>query len=124
MKITNTTPKTPLAVGAALIEPGETREISDWQELSANPIIAAWVKRGLLVVHGAVVAPTLAAKAITDDQNAEKDELIAALSLRGVKKDRRAGLDTLRQLVEEMQGADDEATDQDGNGAGLDQPEV
>jgi len=49
MNITNNTPKPfPIATGVTL-EPNETRYLRNWAAISeGNPVIAAWVKYGLI----------------------------------------------------------------------------
>ena len=52
MNITNNTPKPfPIATGVTL-EPNETRYVRGWAAIAdGNPIIAAWIKAGLIAVE-------------------------------------------------------------------------
>jgi hypothetical protein len=99
MNVTNRS-KTPIGLpGNTILEPGETRFILNWAECAGNAVVKAWLHRGVLVVDTS--APS-APSALSE--STEKDALIARLKERGITRNRRASVETLRALLDEAGG--------------------
>lgn len=90
----------PLGLPSGLVlRPGVATHAPDWVRDSQNDIVARWVKTGVLSVEGA------AESGVPD----EKAAILDALAKRGVKPDKRAGIDKLKVMLEEAEknGAQD-----------------
>lgn len=100
-KVTNTDRRAPRGIAGVTIPPGATREVPDFERVRNKPVIAGWVRAGLLIVEGAVEA---AAGASLDLELTEKQRLIDQLAILGVKRTTRASLETLQKALAEAKG--------------------
>ncbi|GFO81229.1 MAG: hypothetical protein A49_08560 [Methyloceanibacter sp.] len=86
----------PLALmGGPEMAPGKSIEVDDavWAKMKSHDILKAWLKAGVIEVEGA--------EASDDNDDAEKDALIAELAKYGVEKNRRSSVETLKKALEE-----------------------
>lgn len=106
MAIITNNHKSPLGLpGGTVLAPGAKTPVHNWHAVKDNKVVAAWVKARILTVQDEV-APVAAQKnAVTD----EKDEVLAALAERGIKKDRRSSLESLKAALAEAGEEDPEA---------------
>jgi len=89
---------TPLSLqDGTTLPPGVATNVENWDELKDNAVLQAWQNAGILEVSGAEVS--------TED---EKAALLGRLDELGVRYDKRAGLQKLRDAVAaaEQQKAD------------------
>lgn len=104
MRVTNMH-KSPLGLSnGVVLEPGKSTLVRDWDQVSKNHIVAAWVRAKIIRIDGAET-PAPASKADYDHGEAaereEKDQLIAELKTFGIDKNRRSSVETLRELLAE-----------------------
>lgn len=71
--------KSPLGLpGNPVLDPGQTAFIHDWETISKNRIVSAWLHRGMLVVENAETTTLSIEKSIEDAAIADKAQ--AAIS--------------------------------------------
>lgn len=97
----------PLGVGGVVIYPNTSAEVPNWEKVSKNSVVAKWLESGVLSVGKSSKKdePEVAANVqITEqqqDEDAQKEELIAQLSELGVKADKRSSVEKLQEKLDE-----------------------
>lgn len=122
MKVTNNC-KSPLGIpGNQMLEPNESRVITNWDEVKSNRVVQSWLNRGMLIAGESEDAKGSGGNSNQSDNNPggedteRKDELIAELKELNVNRDRRAKVETLEKLLEEAK--EKAASDADDNNPG------
>ena len=106
MAIITNNHKSPLGLpGGTVLDPGVKTSVHNWNAVKDNKVVAAWVKARILIVE-AEAAPVAAHKAAVDD---DKGAILAALAERGIKKDRRSSLESLKAALAEADEEEPEA---------------
>lgn len=107
--ITNTH-KGPLGLpGGILLPPNIPTDVRDWDKLSQNAVIKAWVKSGTLVVSDGA-SPAL------EGLPTDRDELFAELEALGIKAGKNAKVETLQAKL--AQARAEAALNDGGEGEG------
>lgn len=106
MAIITNNHKSPLGLpGGTVLDPGVETPVHNWHAVKDNNVVAAWVKARILVVETEIAPADESKGALTD----EKDEVLAALAERGIKKDRRSSLESLKAALAEADEEEPEA---------------
>ena len=104
MKVTNGTKQTPLGLpSGVVIEPGQSREIANWDTVKKHRVVAIWLRSGKLIAGASKEAKS--AQPSEHDEDAQKDALIEQLAEFGIEKTRRTSLESLQKQLEEAKAA-------------------
>lgn len=110
MKVTNRAKTTLGLPRVGSLEPGQSTDVPD--EVLHNKIVAAWVSRGMLEVHGKASAAAKKPDGGDGESEAEeKDRLIAELAELGIKRNKRSSLDNLRATLADARAEAEESGD-------------
>lgn len=85
-----------------VLERNTPTPVSNWPAIRANPVVASWIRNGLLTSEDDPVRELYPGELPNGVVPAadEKDELIAKLADKGITKDRRSSVETLQKLLE------------------------
>lgn len=110
MNVTNTHKTTLVLPNGQHLNPGQATAVRGWDGMKKNAVVAAWLRKGILVESEPAPVATSSAD--------EKEELIARLAALGVKADKRKTVEKLQAMVVEAEAAANDGEDSGTSGDG------